>query len=135
MTFLKPLNDFQVWPCGPTFTLLKMASLTTPATCPFNSVPENMQSDSTDRRTPSPVGQEHDSYADADTIHYDSFFSLRRPRDLRAGMSSGGKSMLKGFLAGTLAVLAGPAVGVWQDGWKGLPKGVALGADNTANML
>ena len=35
-----------------------------------------------------------------DDIQFDSMFSLRKPKDFKAGLSSGAKSIAKGVLAG-----------------------------------
>ena len=71
----------------------------------------------------------------------DSMFSLRRPRDFRAGIASGLKSMAKGVAAGAAGLVAAPAVGAAQEGVKGFAKGLAagavqlLGAESTALAL
>ncbi len=57
----------------------------------------------------------------------EGFFSLRTPKDLKAGLASGLKSMGKGFLAGTVGLVAAPAIGVHEEGLKGFAKGVAGG--------
>ncbi|KAF6258756.1 hypothetical protein COO60DRAFT_1701147 [Scenedesmus sp. NREL 46B-D3] len=54
-------------------------------------------------------------------------FSLRRPKDLRAGLSSGLKSAGKGILGGAVGLLAAPVVGATTDGLPGFAKGVAAG--------
>lgn len=54
-------------------------------------------------------------------------FSLRRPRDAAAGLSSGLKSAGKGLAAGLVGLVAAPAVGAFQEGGKGFAKGAALG--------
>ncbi|WIA18209.1 hypothetical protein OEZ85_009681 [Tetradesmus obliquus] len=54
-------------------------------------------------------------------------FSLRRPRDIRAGLSSGLKSVGKGVLGGAVGLLAAPIVGAATDGLPGFAKGVAAG--------
>ena len=58
----------------------------------------------------------------------DNIFSLKRPRDIRAGLASGGKSALKGIAAGTVGLLAAPIVGAYTDGLKGFGQGIAAGA-------
>lgn len=58
----------------------------------------------------------------------DNIFSLKRPRDLRAGLASGGKSALKGIAAGTVGLFAAPVVGAYTDGLKGFGQGIAAGA-------
>ena len=56
-----------------------------------------------------------------------SVFSLRRPRDLKAGVASGSKSFAKGILAGTGSLVLAPAVGAFSEGWGGFAKGVGFG--------
>ena len=57
----------------------------------------------------------------------DNIFSLKRPRDIKAGLASGGKSALKGIAAGTVGLFAAPVVGAYTDGFKGFGQGVAAG--------
>lgn len=57
----------------------------------------------------------------------DNIFSLKRPRDIRAGLASGGKSALKGIAAGTVGLFAAPVVGAYTDGFKGFGQGVCAG--------
>lgn len=59
--------------------------------------------------------------------HIDNIFSLKRPRDIKAGLASGGKSALKGIAAGTVGLLAAPVVGAYTDGLKGFGQGVCAG--------
>jgi len=54
-------------------------------------------------------------------------FSLRRPKDAKAGLASGAKSVGKGFLAGAATLVAAPAVGALQEGALGFGKGLAAG--------
>lgn len=61
----------------------------------------------------------------------DNIFSLKRPRDIRAGLASGGKSALKGIAAGTVGLFAAPVVGAYTDGFKGFGQGVCAGADSS----
>ena len=58
---------------------------------------------------------------------FQSLFSLRRPSDAAAGFSSGLKSAAKGVLAGTVGLIAAPAVGASQGGMAGFAKGAAAG--------
>lgn len=58
----------------------------------------------------------------------DNIFSLKRPRDIKAGLASGGKSALKGIAAGTVGLFAAPVVGAYTDGFKGFGQGIAAGA-------
>lgn len=57
----------------------------------------------------------------------DNIFSLKRPRDIKAGLASGGKSALKGIAAGTVGLFAAPVVGAYTDGFKGFGQGIAAG--------
>ncbi|DBA91090.1 TPA: hypothetical protein ACH3X1_016055 [Trebouxia sp. C0004] len=59
--------------------------------------------------------------------HIDNIFSLKRPRDIRAGLASGGKSALKGIAAGTVGLFAAPVVGAYTDGFRGFGQGVCAG--------
>jgi hypothetical protein len=54
-------------------------------------------------------------------------FSLRRPKDFKAGLSSGAKSFGKGLVGGIVGLIAAPVVGATQDGFVGFAKGVATG--------
>jgi hypothetical protein len=54
-------------------------------------------------------------------------FSLRKPKDLRAGLASGGKSILKGVGAGIAGLFVAPAVGALEEGALGFAKGVGAG--------
>jgi hypothetical protein len=67
--------------------------------------------------------------------HIDNIFSLKRPRDIRAGLASGGKSALKGIAAGTVGLFAAPVVGAYTDGFKGFGQGVCAGTDHDALVL
>ena len=49
-------------------------------------------------------------------------FSLRRPRDALAGLSSGLKSLAKGALVGIAVLLVGPIVSVATEGIRSLPR-------------
>ena len=66
--------------------------------------------------------------------HIDNIFSLKRPRDIKAGLASGGKSALKGIAAGTVGLLAAPVVGAYTDGLKGFGQGVCAGSNPTATL-
>mmetsp|Transcript_19840 Transcript_19840/g.59945 ORF Transcript_19840/g.59945 Transcript_19840/m.59945 type:complete len:108 (+) Transcript_19840:374-697(+) len=61
-------------------------------------------------------------------------FSLRRPKDAKAGLASGAKSVGKGFLAGAATLVAAPAVGALQEGALGFGKGLATGAPRTPRV-
>lgn len=56
-----------------------------------------------------------------------SVFSLRRPKDLKAGVASGSKSFAKGVLFGSVSLVVAPAVGAFSEGWGGFAKGVGFG--------
>eukprot|EP00048_Salpingoeca_helianthica_P017541 m.237758 g.237758 ORF g.237758 m.237758 type:complete len:638 (-) comp21368_c0_seq1:32-1945(-) len=56
-----------------------------------------------------------------------SVFSVRRPRDIVAGLTSGVKSVAKGALLGTASLVVGPIVGAAAQGVRGLIKGIAGG--------
>lgn len=60
-------------------------------------------------------------------VTFNDIFSLRRPRDARAGLSSGLKSLGKGIVGGAVGLFAAPVVGAAQDGVAGFAKGVATG--------
>ena len=49
----------------------------------------------------------------ADLSSLNSVFSLRKPKDIRAGLASGTKSIIKGVLAGGVTLFAAPAFGFW----------------------
>eukprot|EP01062_Namystynia_karyoxenos_P073170 TRINITY_DN70009_c0_g1_i1.p1 TRINITY_DN70009_c0_g1~~TRINITY_DN70009_c0_g1_i1.p1 ORF type:complete len:633 (+),score=242.39 TRINITY_DN70009_c0_g1_i1:75-1901(+) len=61
-------------------------------------------------------------------IEFNDVFSLRRPKHLGAGVSSGLKSAGKGLTAGIAALVAVPYVGAKEDGVRGLGLGVVGGA-------
>jgi hypothetical protein len=67
--------------------------------------------------------------------HIDNIFSLKRPRDIRAGLASGGKSALKGIAAGTVGLFAAPVVGAYTDGFKGFGQGVCAGTGHVTLCL
>lgn len=67
-----------------------------------------------------------------DKVEISDFFSLRKPKDARAGFASGMKSIAKGVLGGTASLVAAPAIYANQDGWRGLAKGVAVGVAGAA---
>ena len=59
--------------------------------------------------------------------HIDNIFSLKKPRDIRAGLSSGAKSAAKGIALGTAGLFAAPIFGAYTDGVKGFAQGVGAG--------
>ena len=62
-----------------------------------------------------------------DVSEVQALFSLRKPPDVAAGLSSGLKSAAKGVLAGTIGLVAAPAIGAAQEGISGFAKGAAAG--------
>jgi hypothetical protein len=64
---------------------------------------------------------------DEPQVDFNDIFSLRRPRDARAGLASGLKSMAKGVAGGVAGLVAAPVVGAKQDGFKGFAKGLGTG--------
>ena len=63
----------------------------------------------------------------AEDYSFNDVFSLRRPRDAKAGLSSGGKSAAKGLAVGVLGLVVAPIAGAVQDGAAGFAKGLASG--------
>ena len=59
---------------------------------------------------------------------FNDVFSLRKPRDIKAGLSSGLKSAGKGILGGALGVVAAPVYYGYTEGGWGCAKGAAVGA-------
>lgn len=60
-------------------------------------------------------------------VSFSDVFSTRKPKDFKAGVSSGLKSMGKGFFAGAVGLVAAPIAGARSEGVKGCAKGVAAG--------
>lgn len=60
-------------------------------------------------------------------LKVEDVFSLRRPKDIKAGLASGLKSVAKGVVGGTVGLLAAPTVGAMQDGLPGFARGIATG--------
>ena len=60
-------------------------------------------------------------------VDFNMLFSLRKPQHVGAGLVSAGKSVAKGVLAGAVGLVAAPAVGAAQEGFKGFAKGAAAG--------
>ena len=54
-------------------------------------------------------------------------FSTRKPKDAKAGISSGLKSIGKGFAAGAVSLIAAPLAGAKDEGAKGFFKGLGVG--------
>lgn len=77
--------------------------------------------------TPHSMGKESTELEAVDFDAFNSMFSLRKPRDIGAGLSSGTKSLVKGILAGTVSLVGAPVIGAVSEGWVGFAKGIALG--------
>ncbi|GLI63100.1 hypothetical protein VaNZ11_006004, partial [Volvox africanus] len=60
-------------------------------------------------------------------VDFNDVFSLRKPRDARAGFASGLKSIAKGVLGGAAGLVAAPIVGAQREGVTGFAKGLAQG--------
>eukprot|EP00775_Hariotina_reticulata_P005423 gene5423-5656_t len=54
-------------------------------------------------------------------------FSLNKPRDIKAGIASGLKSLGKGVVGGTVGLIAAPILGAATGGVAGFAKGIATG--------
>jgi len=63
----------------------------------------------------------------AESIDFNDFFSLRRPKDAASGLNSGLKSAGKGVLAGAAALIAAPIAGAKAEGASGFFKGLGAG--------
>jgi hypothetical protein len=64
----------------------------------------------------------------ADELEFSDLFSVRRPKNVLAGLSSGTQSALKGVTAGVATLIAAPIVGAKQEGTSGFFKGLGAGA-------
>mmetsp|Transcript_5480 Transcript_5480/g.15254 ORF Transcript_5480/g.15254 Transcript_5480/m.15254 type:complete len:513 (+) Transcript_5480:529-2067(+) len=71
--------------------------------------------------------QQDDSMYESANVDFNDIFSLRKPKDAKAGIASGLKSMAKGCLAGVIGVFAGPAIGACKAGMKGFCCGMLAG--------
>ncbi|CAK0741307.1 hypothetical protein CVIRNUC_001315 [Coccomyxa viridis] len=58
---------------------------------------------------------------------FNDVFSLRKPKDAKAGLSSGLKSAAKGIVGGAVSLFAAPVVMAREEGVKGFAKGVGAG--------
>jgi len=65
--------------------------------------------------------------AAADSLENPTPFSVRRPKDARAGLSSGLKNIGKGVAGGIASLVALPAIGAKEEGAAGFAKGLAMG--------
>lgn len=63
----------------------------------------------------------------SEKLDVNSIFSLRRPKDARAGLASGAKSLAKGVVFGAVGLFAAPTVGAAQEGVAGFAKGLGAG--------
>lgn len=61
------------------------------------------------------------------TADFEHLFSLRKPKDFAGGLASGLKSIGKGLAIGGVGLVAAPAIGAHQDGFRGFAKGAAAG--------
>ncbi|KAG1675389.1 hypothetical protein FOA52_012308 [Chlamydomonas sp. UWO 241] len=60
-------------------------------------------------------------------LDFNDLFSLRRPKDAKAGFSSGLKSWGKGIAGGLAGLVAAPVIGAHKEGVTGCAKGLAAG--------
>jgi hypothetical protein len=60
-------------------------------------------------------------------LQLNDFFSLRKPKDAKAGLASGLKSMGTGVCAGVLGLIVAPIVGGCKEGAKGALCGLCAG--------
>uniref|UniRef100_A0A0G4H904 J domain-containing protein n=1 Tax=Chromera velia CCMP2878 TaxID=1169474 RepID=A0A0G4H904_9ALVE len=58
---------------------------------------------------------------------FNDMFSTRKPKDFKAGVSSGLKSATKGVLGGVTGLVAAPVIGAQQEGVGGFFKGLGVG--------
>lgn len=66
---------------------------------------------------------------------FNDVFSLRKPKDAKAGLSSGAKSIGKGVLAGVVGLVAAPVMMAREEGVKGFAKGVGAGGICSLSIL
>lgn len=60
-------------------------------------------------------------------VDINDVFSLRKPKDAKAGLASGLKSAAKGVIGGAAGLIAAPLVGASREGVVGFAKGVVTG--------
>ena len=60
-------------------------------------------------------------------VDFNDVFSLRKPRDCKAGLSSGLKSVAKGVFGGLAGLVGAPILGANTGGLVGFAKGLAAG--------
>jgi hypothetical protein len=85
-----------------------------------------------DATRPKNLSQE-DYDAEELKAQFNDVFSLRKPKDVRAGLSSGAKSIGKGVLAGAVGLVATPVIMARDEGVKGFAKGVGAGEESRCN--
>eukprot|EP00798_Chlamydomonas_sp_ICE-L_P023567 gene23567-9091_t len=78
-----------------------------------------------DARPSTEVEADQPSTSKERTVDFNDVFSLRRPKDAKAGLSSGLKSIAKGVVGGLAGLVAAPTIGAHQDGAMGFAKGLA----------
>lgn len=76
-----------------------------------------------------------DAAGDEPKVDFNDVFSLRKPRDARAGLASGAKSLVKGVVGGAAGLVAAPIIGAQQGGVTGFAKGLASGASPLCTLL
>mmetsp|Transcript_804 Transcript_804/g.1705 ORF Transcript_804/g.1705 Transcript_804/m.1705 type:complete len:544 (-) Transcript_804:2563-4194(-) len=60
-------------------------------------------------------------------MEFSDLFSVRRPKNVVSGVSSGAQSMIKGVAAGAATLIAAPVIGAQQEGTSGFFKGLGAG--------
>lgn len=73
------------------------------------------------------------SGGDEPNVDLNNIFSLRRPKDAKAGLASGLKSIGKGIAGGVGGLIAAPTFGAVHDGVGGFAKGVVAGKADSAS--
>ena len=68
------------------------------------------------------------------THQFNDIFSLRKPKDAKAGLSSGLKSIAKGCLGGFMALVASPVIGGCTNGFKGACAGFLAGKRESLSL-
>lgn len=59
---------------------------------------------------------------------FELLFSLKKPKDAKAGLASGVKSLARGVAAGAVGLVAAPVIGGITEGAAGVGKGLAAGS-------
>ena len=73
-------------------------------------------------------GSEAAAAAGMGELEFSDFFSVRRPKHLFAGMSSGMQSVAKGGASGAACLVGAPVAGAYTGGFGGFLGGVIAGA-------